>query len=74
MSNKKVVNAYIKAMDNPPMKGYDPKVISNTVQKIINARRPKTRYMVGQGASFLVGLRRIFGDRAYDALMLSQMR
>ena len=71
---KSGVNAYIKAMDNPPMKGSDPKVISNTVQKIINARRPKTRYMVGQGARFLVGLRRIFGDRAYDALMLSQMK
>ena len=71
---KSVVNAYIKAMDNPPMKGSNPKVISNTVQKIINARRPKTRYMVGQGARFLVGLRRIFGDRAYDALMLSQMK
>ena len=56
------------------MKGSDPKVISNTVQKIINTRRPKTRYMVGQGARFLVGLRRIFGDRAYDALMLSQMK
>ncbi|EHJ53364.1 oxidoreductase [Streptococcus macacae] len=71
---KTVVNAYIKAMENPPMKGSDPKVISNTVLKIINARRPKTRYLVGQGSHFLVGLRRLFGDRVYDALMLRQMR
>lgn len=71
---KTVVNAYIKAMENPPLKGSNPKVISNTVLKIINARRPKTRYLVGQGSHFLLGLRRIFGDRAYDALMLSQMK
>ena len=71
---KEVVNAYIKAMDNPPMKGSNPKVISKTVQKIINARKPKTRYVAGQGGSFLIGLRKIFGDRVYDALMYSQMK
>ena len=71
---KTVVNAYIKAMENPPMKGSNPQVISKTVQKIIKARRPKTRYLVGQGAHFLLGLRRFFGDRAYDALMQSQMK
>lgn len=71
---KKAVTAYIKAMENPSLKGSDPKVISTTVQKIINARRPKTRYMVGQGAHLLVGIRRIFGDRVYDRLMLNQMK
>ena len=71
---KEVVNAYIKAMDNPPMKGSNPKVISKTVQKIINTRKPKTRYVAGQGGSFLIGLRKIFGDRVYDALMYSQMK
>ena len=71
---KEVVNAYIKAMDNPPMKGSNPKVISKTVQKIINARKPKTRYVAGQGGKFLIALRNIFGDRVYDALMYSQMK
>lgn len=71
---KTVVNAYIKAMDNPPMKGSNPKVISNAVQKIINARKPKTRYVVGQGGKLLIAIRRIFGDKAYDAMMLSQMK
>ena len=46
---KEAVNAYIKAMDNPPVAGSNPKVISKTVQKIINSRRPKTRYLVGRG-------------------------
>lgn len=71
---KEVVNAYIKAMDNPPMKGSNPKVISKTVQKIINARKPKTRYVAGQGGKILILLRKIFGDRVYDALMYSQMK
>ena len=56
------------------MKGSNPKVISKTVQKIINARKPKTRYVAGQGGKFLIALRNIFGDRVYDALMYSQMK
>ncbi len=71
---KDVVNAYIKAMDNPPAKGSNPKVISNAVQKIINTKNPKTRYLVGQGSHLLLGIRRILGDRVYDRIMLSQMK
>lgn len=71
---KEEVNAYIKAMDNPPVAGSNPKVISKTVQKIINSRRPKTRYLVGRGSHLLLGNRRIFGDRVYDRMMLSQMK
>ena len=70
---KRIVEAYVKAMDNPPMKGSAPEVISNTVQKIINSPKPKTRYLVGQGARFLVAFRRLLGDKAYDALMRQQM-
>lgn len=71
---KDAVAAYSRALANPPMKGSDPSLISKTVQKIINARRPKTRYLVGQGARLLVIFRRLLGDRIYDALMFSQMR
>ncbi|HFU3985238.1 TPA: oxidoreductase [Streptococcus suis] len=71
---KRLVAAYIRAMENQTMKGSNPKVISNAVQKIINARNPKTRYLVGQSAHLLIGIRRIFGDRAYDSVMLSQFR
>ncbi len=71
---KRLVNAYIKAMDNPPMKGSDPKVISDAVLKIISSKKPKTRYVVGRGGKMLIALRAIFGDRFYDAMMHSQFK
>lgn len=70
----RLVNAYIRAMENPPFRGSNPKVISDTVQKIINARRPKTRYLVGSMAKPLVYFRRIFGDRNFDRIMMSQFK
>ena len=71
---KRLVNAYIKAMDNPPVKGSDPKVISRAVLKIINAKKPKTRYVVGRGGKLLIALRRLFGDRFYDRMMNMQFK
>lgn len=70
----RLVNAYIKAMENNPAPGSNPEVISRTVLKIINARNPKTRYLVGRGAKLLVAIRRIFGDKFYDRMMLMTFR
>lgn len=69
----RLVNGYIKAMENNPTPGSSPEVISRTVLKIINARNPKTRYLVGRGGKLLVGIRRIFGDRFFDRMMLMSM-
>ena len=69
-----MVNGYIKAMENNPTPGSNPEVISRTVLKIINARNPKTRYLVGRGGKLLVGIRRIFGDKFFDRMMLAAMR
>lgn len=71
---KRLVNGYIKAMENNPAPGSKPEVISRTVLKIINARNPKTRYLVGRGGKLLVAIRRIFGDKAFDTMMLVTMR
>ena len=59
---------------NNPAPGSNPEVISRTVLKIINARNPKTRYLVGRGGKLLVGIRRIFGDKFFDRMMLMSMR
>lgn len=71
---KRLVNGYIKAMDNNPAPGSKPDVISKTVLKIINARNPKTRYLVGRGGKLMVGMRRLLGDKNYDRIMLMSMR
>ena len=43
-----------------------PSVIADTVEKIVTARKPHTRYVVGFGGKPLVILRRILPDRAFD--------
>ena len=43
-----------------------PSVIADTVKKIVTARKPHTRYVVGFGGKPLVILRRILPDRAFD--------
>ena len=46
-----------------------PSVIADTVEKIVTARKPRTRYMVGFAAKPLVTLRRLLPDRAFDRVI-----
>jgi NAD(P)-dependent dehydrogenase (short-subunit alcohol dehydrogenase family) len=49
--------------------GSPPAVVADAVWAALAARRPKTRYAVGGGAALLLRLRRLLGDRAFDAVM-----
>lgn len=49
-------------------------VITRLIQKAIYARRPKTRYSGGFLAKPLLFLRKILSDRAFDKLMMSQLK
>ena len=69
-----MVKSLLKAAESGAMKGSDPSVISKTVQKIIRAKKPKTRYLVGAMAKPLVGIRNLFGDNVYDKVILSQVK
>jgi short-subunit dehydrogenase len=48
-------------------------VIADTIVKIINARRPNTRYRVGKFAKPMVWVRTYLGDRVYDKIVMNQM-
>lgn len=48
----------------------DPKVIVSLVNKAINARKPKTRYIGGKLAKPLLFARKILSDRLFDAAVL----
>lgn len=50
-----------------------PSVISNTILKIVNSKRPKTRYRVGKFAKPMVWMRTYLGDRLFDKIVMSQM-
>ncbi len=51
-----------------------PDKIAAVIEKAITARRPKSRYLVGADARLLVRLRRLLGDRGFDAVLRSQFK
>lgn len=50
-----------------------PDVISNTILKIVNTTKPKTRYRVGKFAKPMVWMRTYLGDNMFDRIVMSQM-
>ena len=52
----------------------DPSVISDTIIKIIEAKRPKTRYLVGKWAKPMVWMRLNLGDNMFDKMVMSQFK
>lgn len=65
----------VKATKNMYEKGQGSKVkvIADTVKKIVNARKPKTRYRVGYFAKPMVWMRIYLGDRLFDKIVMSQV-
>jgi NAD(P)-dependent dehydrogenase (short-subunit alcohol dehydrogenase family) len=49
--------------------GSPPDVVANSISRAVSARRPRTRYAVGGGASVILAARRLLSDRAFDRLM-----
>lgn len=54
--------------------GSPPEVIANEVLRAIKARRPKTRYVAGQYAKMTIFIRKWFGDRFYDRMVMSMVK
>ena len=52
----------------------EPEVIAKVMNKIINKRKPKTRYVKGRMAKMAIFYRNTFGDKAYDRLILRSLR
>jgi NAD(P)-dependent dehydrogenase (short-subunit alcohol dehydrogenase family) len=49
-------------------------VVAKTISKANAAKRPKTRYVVGKYARPLLFMRRWLSDRAFDGIVMSQVR
>ena len=44
--------------------------VANVIEKAINAKKPKTRYLVGKLAVVSLISKRLLSDRMYDKIML----
>ncbi len=72
MANQ-IASATKASYDKP--KGASPtSVITNTISKIVNAKKPKTRYRVGKLAKPLVWMRIHLGDKMFDKIVMSQVK
>lgn len=70
---KKLVSVFVN-MDTDSMQGSSASVISETVQEIIDAERPKTRYVVGRMARPMMFIRKWGGDRIFDRILSRMIR
>lgn len=52
--------------------GSNPLVIAKAVQKIVRAKKPKQRYLVGKLAKPLVFIRKWFGDKVFEKILMAQ--
>lgn len=68
----KITAALKKMNDNGQYS--NPDVIAGAVRKIIASPRPKTRYRVGEMARPMVWMRVFLGDRAFDKIIMSQIK
>ena len=69
---QKMVNATKQSYESGG--GSDPSVITDLIIKAVRAKKPKTRYMAGQYAKLMVFVRKWFGDRAFDNMVMSMVK
>jgi hypothetical protein len=49
--------------------GGGPETVAKAIEQAVTAKRPRTRYRVTPSARLFITLRRVLGDRGWDALV-----
>lgn len=62
------------AQNYRPGAGSSPDVIADVVSQAAAARHPRTRYLACRYAKLMIAVRKYFGDRAFDRLVMSTVR
>lgn len=58
----------------PQKKLSPPSVIADIVAEAVNATKPKTRYLAGKRAKTSIFIRKWFGDRVFDRIIMSRIK
>jgi short-subunit dehydrogenase len=69
-----IVKQFAGIAQKAETKNAEPIVIVDLVRKAIEAKQPKTRYHGGYMASLGLFMRKILSDRAFDKMLLSQLK
>ncbi len=71
--NQAVASGTVEAYEGPAAKlGGGPEKVAAAIEKAITSKRPKTRYPVTPSARIIMGQRRLFTDRMWDAFVGTQ--
>lgn len=72
MHNLKALGATALQIDitNEAGNASPPSVVAKVVSKALRADWPRTRYVVGKFAKLLIFLRKWFGDRIFDTVIM----
>ena len=63
-----------KATRETADRGIPPLAVAKTIRRALEAKRPKTRYLVGADAKLMRQVERATPDRVFDRMMLRRMR
>ena len=71
--NEAVAKTTAEAYDGPMAKlGAGPEAVAKAIERAIDSRRPKPRYVVTASARVSLGIRRLMTDRGWDLMMRGQ--
>jgi NAD(P)-dependent dehydrogenase (short-subunit alcohol dehydrogenase family) len=71
--NRQVAEKTTEAYEGPMARlAAGPEAVAKVIERAIESRRPKPRYMVTAGARVLLATRRALPDRGWDAMMRAQ--
>ena len=70
----RTIERFRAAVRRTAERGIPPEKVAKTIAHALNARRPRTRYLVGADARGQAIARRLLPDRAFDALVARIMR
>ena len=65
---------HIIMLEDADKRGSKPEVVAETIAKAVEAKSPRTRYATGDRAKLALAMQRLLTDKAFDWVMLSQMK
>ena len=71
---KKITNDIVQLTEKFETSSSPSSVIAESINKIINTEKPKTRYKVGKLSSTSIFLRNYMGDNLFDKIVMSQLK
>jgi hypothetical protein len=58
-----------KALEDTARRGVSPELVAQTIERALNARRMKSRYVIGRDAKAMLIAKRLLPDHVFDMVI-----